>query len=132
MDAPEADATKKSDCEDKWKSKIKGTHEGFFHNLKVDADGNITGKFEGKDIIGGKCVEPVGGEHTMTLTRDDVDFTYEYSGVITPLSATDFECKGSRTSTPKHKPRSEEYEEDKARGKEKLADPEEWIAEKTT
>ena len=131
MDSQKANDTQTSDCSNKWKSKIKKVEEGHFHNLKVDASGNITGKFEGKDIISGRCEEPSGGEHRMTLKRDDDKNNYEYSGVITDLGSGNFECKGTRTTSPKAKSLEEEKSrDDKDKDKDKDTDPEEWIAEK--
>lgn len=131
MNSPDVVANDKdSDCGGKWKSKIKGSEEGHFHDLKVDASGNITGKFEGKEIISGHCDET--GSHRITLKREDANNTYDYSGKISPEGGNIFTAKGTRTTTSKAKHAAARAAYGETSDKEKLTDPEEWVAEKGT
>lgn len=128
-----------SDCEGEWKSKIKGVDEGRFYDLKVDGSGNITGKFEdlslkSKEIISGSCKKE-GETHRLTLSRDDDDNTYDYTGLITDEGGGIFTVRpgdGTRSTSPKPRPLGANYEEEKTDGKAPFDAPEDWVAEKGT
>jgi hypothetical protein len=128
-------------CRGKWDSWVKPTggnkdpDKSF--DLKVDGNGNITGKHGGIKIISGTCsVDAATGKHRMQIKREEGDKVYDYDGLITYDVASDTyhikDKKGTRKTTPKEKPLPEEEGKSKSRGKKKQLPDDEWIAEKTT
>ena len=95
-------------CGDTWESEVNGNPDGLFLNLVVDGSGSLSGRHRAhggseRDIRGGRCERLAGGSQRITITREDDDNVYVYTGDITSLGAGRFRANGTRTTTPKRR-----------------------------
>lgn len=136
MDSESAAKPKPFQCGDKWKSSIRQPPgsgdfkpDGKFI-LEVDESGNLSGKHKKSDndpeidIKSGTCKRNGDDKQSMTITREDDDNVYFYSGAITDEGGGVHRVEGTRKVTPKVK--------DERKDKEVFTGDDEWVAVKGT
>jgi hypothetical protein len=119
-------------CGGTWGSELDGRDDGQFVNLVVNGSGNLSGRHKPatgseKNIKGGKCEQPDGGEkQRISIQREDDENEYHYSGYITDLGGNRFRADGKCRTTRKRRDGDEEDAEG-SRARPPQTD-EDWVA----